>query len=122
MVVRLHGYGREEACGCAADCGAGFNCQQGACVGEDGAGWVVLAEVACTAADDGEFVIQPEEFAGVWATVDWSDIAGATLLVARSTASTLFVPDVLTWNGKRVGISPVRVRASDILVTRLELP
>jgi hypothetical protein len=122
MVVRLHGFGREEACSCAADCGAGFSCQQGACMGEDGAGWVVLAEVACTAADDGEFIIQPEEFAGVWATVDWPDIAGATLLVARSNASTLFVPDVLTWNGKRVGISPVRVRASDILVTRLDLP
>ena len=36
--------------------------------------------------------------------------------------STLFVPDVRTWNGRKVGIDPVRVRASDIVVTRLEVP
>jgi len=122
LVVRLLGSGIEGSCGCDADCEAGFSCAYGSCSGDDGAGWNVLAEVACTATDDGEFVINPEEFAGVWAGVDWDDIAGATLAVGRINENTLFVPDVLTWNGKKVGISPVRVRASDLLVTRLELP
>jgi hypothetical protein len=54
--------------------------------------------------------------------VEWADVAGSTLSIARMNEGTTFVPDVLTWNGKRVGISPVRVRATDILVTRLEVP
>jgi len=78
--------------------------------------------VACTATDDGEFSIEPQDLAGVWAQLDWSDLAGATVSLARINESTIFVPDVLTWNGKKVGIDPVRVRASDILVTRLEIP
>jgi hypothetical protein len=62
--------------------------------------------------------------AGVWSQVDWLDIAGATLSVARMSESVAVVPDVLTWNGKRVGSdsNEVRLRASDILVTRLEVP
>ena len=71
---------------------------------------------------DTGFVITPEAFAGVWSTVDWADVAGATIAVARMNESTATVPDVLTWNGKRVKSSPVRVRAMDVLVTRLELP
>ena len=124
IVVRLHGVGVESACGCAADCGDGFTCDEGVCVGVDGATWNVLAEVACTAADDGEFIMQPEDMAGVWSQVDWVDIAGATLSVARMSESVAVVPDVLTWNGKRVGSdnNEVRLRASDILVTRLEVP
>ena len=91
-------------------------------MGVDGASWNVLAEVACTATDDGEFSVEPQALAGVWAQLDWADLAGATISLARINESTVFVPDVLTWNGKKVGIDPVRVRASDILVTRLEIP
>ncbi|MGB0639116.1 MAG: hypothetical protein ACPGTU_07290 [Myxococcota bacterium] len=122
LVVRLHGEGVEGVCDCTAECDEGFSCLDGTCVGNDGATWNVLAEVACTVADDGEYEIQPEQLAGVWTQVEWGDVAGATLSIARMNEGTTFVPDVLTWNGKRVGISPVRVRATDILVTRLEVP
>jgi len=124
LVIRLHGEGVEGTCGCASDCDEGFLCDEGVCVGEDGASWNVLAEVACTAADDGEFVVNPEDMAGVWAQLDWADVAGATLSVARMSESTAVVPDILTWNSKRIGDenNEVRLRASDVVVTRLEVP
>ena len=122
IVVHLLGQGAEGDCGCAADCEAGFECVDGECLGVDGVTWNVLAEVACTASDDGTFTIQPSDLAGAWTHVDWSDLAGATVSVARINESTVFVPDVRTWNGRRVGIDPVRVRAADIVVTRLEVP
>jgi len=122
IVIQLLGSGAEGACGCAADCEAGFTCDNGECVGEDGASWNVLAEVACTAEDDGEFTVQPADLAGVWPLIDWADLAGATASFARMNESTLFVADVRTWNGRKVGVDPVRVRAADIIVTRLEVP
>ena len=82
----------------------------------------MLAELACDAQDDGEFLIVPEDLAGVWTMVDWDDIRGATLSVARMNESQAIVQDVLTWNGKRVDSEPIRVRAMDVLVTRLERP
>jgi hypothetical protein len=91
-------------------------------VGDDGATWEVLAEVACTVADDGAFTLTEADTAGLWNWVDLADVAGATLSIARITESTTFVPDVLTWNGKRIGINPIRLRAADIVVTRLEVP
>ena len=54
--------------------------------------------------------------------VDWDDIRGATLSVARMNETQVVVQDILTWNGKRVETEPVRVRAMDVLVTRLERP
>jgi len=122
LVVRLLGEGSEGACDCMADCDEGFECESGQCVGRDGSGANVLAELACGAQDDGEFVIAPEELAGVWTMVDWDDIRGATLSVARMNETQVVVQDVLTWNGKRVETEPVRVRAMDVLVTRLERP
>ena len=45
---------------------------------------------------------------------------GAVLIISRINNDTIEVEDVLTWNGRRVGISPVRTRAIDAVVTRLE--
>ena len=122
IVIQLLGEGAEGECGCIGDCEAGFSCEAGECVADDGVTWNVLAEVACTATDDGEFTVEPADLAGAWTHVDWADVAGATASFARINESTLFVPDVLTWNGRKVGIDPVRVRASDVVVTRLEVP
>lgn len=122
LVVRLLGAQSEGDCDCLADCDEGFFCESGQCVGADGSSANVLAELACDAEDDGEFVIAPEELAGVWTMVDWTDIRGATLSVARMNEAQATIQDVLTWNGKRVSAEPVRVRAMDVLVTRLERP
>ena len=80
--------------------------------------------MACTAADDGEFTVEPADLAGVWSQLDWADVAGATLSVARISESIATVPDILTWNGKRIGTgsNEIRLRATDVIVTRLEVP
>lgn len=122
VVIHLLGEGPEEACGCVADCEPGFACEDGACVGVDGATWNVLAEVACTAKDDGSFTVEPADLAGAWTQIDWSNMRGAIASFARINESTVFVPDVRTWNGRKVGIDPVRIRSADIIVTRLEVP
>ncbi len=124
LVIRIVGEGVEDDCDCAGDCEPGFKCDGGVCVGVDGASWNVLAEVACTAADDGEFTIRPEDMAGVWTQFEWYEVAGATLSIARISEGTATIPDIMTWNGKRVGTkrNAVRLRASDIVVTRLEVP
>jgi hypothetical protein len=122
IAIRLHGKVAEEACGCDGDCQAGFSCKNGACYGDDGANSIVLGELVCTAADDGAFSITPSALAELFTWVDAESIGGATLWVARINESTAFVPDVLTWNGKRVGINPIRTRAADIIITRLEAP
>jgi len=122
VAIRLHGTADEGSCGCAEDCGPGFTCEDGQCQGKDGSTSVVLAEVVCTLEDDGAHTLSPSDFAEAWTWVKRSEVAGATLLAARINEGTAFIPDVLTWNGKRVGINPIRVRSSDIVVTRLEAP
>jgi hypothetical protein len=122
LSIRLHGTASEGACGCAADCGAGFGCESGQCMGKDGANSVVLGELVCTLSDDGAHTLAPAALGALWKWVSADQVAGVTLSVARINEGTVFIPDVLTWNGKRVGINPIRVRASDIVLTRLEAP
>ena len=122
LAIRLHGAESEGACGCAADCGPGFTCEGGECMGKDGSSGVVLGELVCTLSDDGEHTLRPADVMTLSSWVPGKEISGFTLWAARINERTTTIPDVLTWNGKRVGINPVRVRASDIIVTRLEGP
>jgi len=124
ITVRYLGEGVESECGCSADCGAGFTCEldtgsaNGVCVGDEGAGWVVLGELTCTVEDDGEFVLQPADMAALNAQASPDN---AVLLVSRISESKLdSVADARTPNGLRVPISPVRVRVVDTIVTRLD--
>jgi hypothetical protein len=119
IVIRLLGSGEESACDCNSDCSDGFSCQDGNCYGDEGAGWAPVGELACTVADDGDFSFKPEMMSDLWKWVDRSDVQGAVLLVSRQRESTLNVPDALTYNGKRVSLTPVRTRALDIIATRL---
>jgi hypothetical protein len=122
LAVRLHGAESEGACGCQADCGPGFACESGQCMGKDGSGSAVLGELVCTLADDGKHTLRPEQLGPLLQLAQGGKVAGATLWAARINEGTAFIPDVLTWNGRKVGINPVRVRASDIIITRLESP
>jgi hypothetical protein len=122
IVVRLLGTAEESSCDCNAACSAGFSCVDESCVGEEGAGWATLGELACTVTDDGEFNLTPNMMSSLWEWVDRDDVAGAVLMVSRQRESTMTVDDVLTYNGKRVEISPIRTRILDIIATRLEAP
>ncbi len=122
VVLRMIGWGDEGSCDCNTGCGPGFDCKDGLCVGEDGAGWRVLGELACTVADDGDFAITPAMLSTLHDNIDANERAGVVLAVARMSEGTVTVPDVLTFNGKRVSITPVRTRISDIVWTRLSTP
>lgn len=122
VVVRILGYGAEADCLCGEDCGAGFTCDQGVCAPEEGSGWVVVGELACTAADDGAFTITPDMAGDLLLASPWWETAGAVLAVGRMSEGELVVPDVRTQSGRRVPVTPVRTRVSDITWTRLEAP
>jgi hypothetical protein len=123
VVVRILGIGGEGDCSCAEDCGAGFSCDNwGTCVPDEGSGWVSLGEVACTVADDGEFSLTPEHMAPLLDAVPGWERAGAAMAVGRINEATVDVPDVRTAAGRRVTITPVRTRISDLTWTRLEAP
>ncbi|MDP6931798.1 MAG: hypothetical protein QGG40_02735 [Myxococcota bacterium] len=122
LSIRYLGVGEEYACSCSADCDDGFSCIDGSCYGDDGAGWVVLGELTCTVADDGKFTFRPSHLETLDGWVSPGDIAGAVLAAARITEGTAEVEDALTFNGKRVPLSPVRTRLTDLLYTRLEAP
>ncbi|MFH1465594.1 MAG: hypothetical protein ABIO70_14500 [Pseudomonadota bacterium] len=122
VVLRYLGWGDEGSCDCNTPCGAGFSCLDGLCVGTEGAGWHVLGELACTVVDDGSFTLKPAWLQTLERATDPDARAGYVLAVARISEGTVEVADALTYNGKRVTISPVRTRVSDILWTRLEAP
>jgi hypothetical protein len=119
--LRALGYGEEGPCDCSEDCGPGFFCEDGACLGEDGASWNQLGELVCTVEDDGSFSLAPSE-AQVLVDQAGSDWAGSILVASRSTEGQLQVPDVLTFNGKRISNGPVRTRGIDAIFTRVEVP
>jgi len=122
VVLRYLGWGDEGACDCNTTCGPGFTCREGLCVGDEGSGWHVLGELACTVADDGSFTLSPDMLATLDVNIDSNERAGVVLAMSRMSEGSLTVPDVLTFNGKKVSITPVRTRVSDIVWTRLSTP
>jgi len=122
IAIRTVGVGAEGTCDCSTDCGPGFECDAGVCVGVDGASWVQVGEMVCTVADDGEFVLGGNDTQELW---DWAgpdQAAGTILVVARTTSGEVSPADVLTFNGKRVENGPVRTRGIDAIYTRLRAP
>ena len=122
VVLRYIGWGDEGACDCNTRCGAGFTCRDDLCVPDEGSTWRVLGELACTVVDDGSFTIAPELLATLDHYTDDNEHAGSLLAVAHMSEGTVEVEDALSYNGKRVSITPVRTRVSDITWTRLKQP
>ncbi len=122
VVIRYLGWGDEGSCDCNLGCGSGFTCRDGLCIGDEGAGWRVLGELACTVTDDGSFTMAPELLETLNYYVDEDDLAGRLMAVARMSEDTVEVQDALTYNGKRVSVTPVRTRIADIVWTRLRTP
>lgn len=122
IALRLLGPGDEGPCGCADDCDVGFSCELGRCRADRGAAGASLGELVCTVADDGLFVLEPDQLETLDAWVDPTATRGAALFVSRIVEGTVEVPDVLTFNRKRVTITPVRTRTADVVVTRVTWP
>lgn len=118
---RLLGWGVEDDCLCGADCESGFTCEDGGCTGDDGAQWNVLGSVTCTVEDTGEWTMTPEMLQPLKDNTRPFDVAGAVLVIARSSEGSIEVPDAMSWNGSRVPITPVRTRLVDLVATRVEV-
>ena len=121
LSLRLLGEGVENDCSCDADCGSGFTCVEDVCVGNDGATWNQLGEVVCWIEDDGQFELTPEHIAPLMTWLGEGQASGALLGIGRIEESAFNVPPVLTHNGKRFDIQPVRIRSTDVVFTRVEL-
>jgi hypothetical protein len=123
IAVRFLGALQEGTCGCDADCEAGFVCgEDEMCRSTEGVLGQPLGEVICTVHDDGAFSLRPEHLEGLERWVSDEDRQGAVLMVGRITEGTITVPDAMTFNGKRTPLTPVRTRATDLVITRLEAP
>jgi hypothetical protein len=123
LTLRLLSNAVEGSCGCAEDCAAGFTCApDGTCVSVEGVTGRPTGELTCTLHDDGAFTLTPDLVADLrrWVAPDLQD--GAILLVSRLTEGEAALPDVRTFNDKRIPMAPVRTRAIDTVVTRLEAP
>lgn len=120
--LRYLGALEEGVCDTDAECETGFSCDVGQCMPDDGSTGAPLGELLCTVHDDGEFTLAPEHLATLDQWVLPEDRVGAILVVARIEETSFDVPDVLTWGGRRIAIRPIRGRAVDAIVTRLDLP
>jgi hypothetical protein len=80
-----------------------------------------LGALVCTATDDGDFGIQSEDVDVLLSRVDLASVDGATLTVARTWENDgVRVPGVRDNLGNLSNINPIRVRASHMVVGRLE--
>jgi hypothetical protein len=111
----------EGNCICDDDCGAGFSCVESTCFGDDGSSAKQLGELVCTVADDGSFTLSPDDVKSFASQLNDADWAGSILVVSRINQGTITVPDVLTFNGKRISTGTIRTRAIDSIYTRLEV-
>lgn len=124
LTISIRNLGRnpegEGECSCDEDCGEGFSCTEGQCFGADGSSAHQLGELVCTVADDGSFTISPEDVAQLKKQTELESWVGSILIISRITEGELEIPDILTFNGKRMKTEPVRTRAIDAVYTRLE--
>lgn len=124
LTISLRNVGKnpegEGACSCDEDCGSGFSCTEEKCFGDDGSSGQQLGELVCTVADDGSFSISPEDVAQLKKQTESEGWSGSILVISRITEGEITIPDILTFNGKRMETEPVRTRAIDAIYTRLE--
>lgn len=79
-----------------------------------------VAELLCTARDDGEFIVPADTVARLMEEVGDDVIAGAVLKVARTSETLFDVPMVRNQIGNQENINPVRLRASQVYFGRFE--
>lgn len=122
LTIRYLSNAVEGTCGCVADCSAGFTCTaEGQCVSKEGVTGQPRGELTCTLLDDGAFTLTADHLAELDRWVKPADRDGAILMMSRITEGTVNVPAVRTHNDKRVEMAPVRTRAIDTVITRLEV-
>ena len=129
--IRYLSSGIETLCDGCTECADGFSCEPEDpdddnsaryCTAAEGSSWLVAGDVSCTVPDTGEFTLTTKHLEMLDLYVPPYYVDGALLTVSRKAEGTIEVPDVRTFNGKRVKSSPVRTRATDLIITRLDAP
>jgi hypothetical protein len=100
-----------------ATCGTDGHCRE---VGGDRDPDGHLAQLLCTATDDGDFVVPADMVDSLLETFDAAEIAGAVLKVARTSETLIDVPMVRDQVGNQQNINPVRLRASQVHFGRFD--
>lgn len=98
-------------------CGGDGMCRP---VGGDRTGDGHIAELLCTADDNGDFVVPADQIEQLMTAVDSSEIVGAVLKVARTSEVLVEVPTVRDQIGNTDNINPVRLRASQVYHGRFD--
>lgn len=98
-------------------CGADNHCRH---VGGDRSFEGHVAELVCSATDDGEFVVPADQIDALMESVGDEVIIGAVLKVARTTEVLVDLPMVRNQLGDQENINPVRLRASQVHFGRFD--
>lgn len=97
-------------------------CREGSChsVGGDRNPDAVAGELTCTVSDEeGNFIIPADQVTELMGIADMSRVAGAFLIVSRTSEERITLPMVKDEIGKPVDVGETRVRVSNITLGRL---
>jgi hypothetical protein len=100
-----------------AVCGNDGHCRP---VGGDRGADGHIAELLCTAEDNGDFVVPSTMIQELMTSVDPNEVVGAVLKVARTSEVLVEVPTVRDQVGNTDNINPVRLRASQVYHGRFD--
>jgi hypothetical protein len=100
-----------------ATCGADNHCRH---VGGDRSAEGHIAELVCSAYDDGDFVVPADQVDALMEMVGDELIVGAVLKVARTSEVLVDLPMVRDGLGNEENINPVRLRASQVHFGRFD--
>ncbi len=114
----------DDQCGDDETCGVRPADGRKVCLPRHGDGRDRLGALVCTVQDTGRAVLAAGQVEDLEAqlsargTLDW--VQGVVLRIGRTVTASVALPDVMLADGSGRSISPVRIRASDVALVRLE--
>lgn len=111
-----------DGCGPQERCEAWSSTGELACFPNDGDARDLLATLVCSATDQGELRLPGTQLDALLAQVGTANVRGVVVRVARVMELEAAAPSVLTRDGTGHPLSSVLLRASDVVVSRAELP
>ncbi|MFM7200487.1 MAG: hypothetical protein ACKO6N_06835 [Myxococcota bacterium] len=111
-----------ENCGTQETCEAWGSSGELACFPNDGDARALLTTLVCSATDSGELRIPGTQLDALFAQVGTANVRGVVVRIARVVELEASAPSVLTRDGTGHSLSSVLLRASDVVLTRAQLP
>lgn len=117
-----------ECCQTDLQCGSNEKCEAlldngaSACFPVDGDQSQRQGALICTLADNGAASISGEQLAALNAQVDMNAVRGVVFRIGRGASLETSVADLMTTDGTRHTLTPVMLRASDVVLVRFNVP